>query len=235
VVTPRIGKPVEVQALWLNALWIAAQFSPRWTGLLKQGRAAFAEKFWNAKTGALFDVIDVDHQTDRVDETIRPNQIFALGGLPLALIEGEKARSILECVETHLLTPVGLRSLSPQDPAYRGRYEGGVWERDSSYHQGVVWPWLLGPFVEAWVRVHGGTAEIKRQARERFVQPLSAHLDEAGLGHVSEIADGDAPHAPRGCPWQAWSVGELLRLTESVLAEEKALKTSRRRGAVLAA
>lgn len=227
VVTPRIGKPVEIQALWLNALWIASQFSPRWQGVLERGRAAFTERFWNAARGALYDVVDVDHQYGRVDPSLRPNQIFAIGGLPLALIEGEKARLILESVEDHLLTPLGLRSLSPEDPAYRPRYEGGVWERDGSYHQGTVWPWLIGPFVEAWVRIHGATTEAKREARERFIAPLLDHLDDAGLGHISEITDAEAPHAPRGCPWQAWSVGELLRLTESVLAEPKSQKGPR--------
>jgi glycogen debranching enzyme len=121
-------------------------------------------------------------------------------------------------VERRLLTPLGLRSLAPGEPGYRGHYEGGVLERDGAYHQGTVWPWLMGPFVEAWVRVRGGLVEAKREARDRFITPLLRHLDQAGLGHVSEIADGDPPHTPRGCPFQAWSVGELLRLEYQVLA-----------------
>jgi predicted glycogen debranching enzyme len=220
VVTPRIGKSVEVQALWLNALWIGAQFAAsKWQPMLDRGLATFRARFWNESTGCLYDVIDVDHEPGRVDTSIRPNQIFAVGGLPLAVIEGERARQVLACVERHLLTPLGLRSLSPMDPAYRLRYEGGVRERDGAYHQGTVWPWLIGAFVEAWLNVHGSTAVTRAEARERFLKPLLAHLKTAGLGHISEIADADAPHAPGGCPWQAWSLSELLRLTAVVLAE----------------
>jgi glycogen debranching enzyme len=143
-----------------------------------------------------------------VDASVRPNQIFAVGGLPFALLEGEAASGVVSVVEEKLLTPLGLRTLSPDDPAYRPRYQGGPLERDGAYHQGTVWPWLMGPFVEAWLRVHGDVAA----ARVRFLAPLLAHLDVAGLGHVSEVADGDAPHAPGGCPFQAWSMGELIRV-----------------------
>jgi glycogen debranching enzyme len=135
------------------------------------------------------------------------------------LLDGEQARRIVDAVEERLLTSVGLRSLAPDDPAYVPQYRGGIRERDAAYHQGTVWPWLIGPFVEAWVRVRGGAAGAKREARERFLEPLLTHLDAAGLGHISEIADGDPPHAPRGCPFQAWSVGEALRLELTVLAE----------------
>ncbi len=213
VVTPRIGKPVEIQALWLNALWIGAQFSgARWQPLLDRGLASFRSRFWNSDLGCLYDVIDFDHEAGRVDAAIRPNQIYAVGGLPLTLLEGERAQQVLACVERHLFTPLGLRSLSPEDPAYRAIYEGGVWERDSAYHQGTVWPFLMGAFVEAWLRVHGIDRVGREEARRRFLTPLLAHLNEAALGHVSEIADASAPHTPRGCPWQAWSLGELLRL-----------------------
>jgi len=222
VVTPRIGKPVEVQALWLNALWIGAELGGarggRWRALLERGRAAFANRFWNAAGGSLYDVVDVDHRPGTVDASFRPNQIFAVGGLPLALLEGERARAVVDAVERRLWTPLGLRSLAPDQPGYTPRYEGGVRERDGAYHQGTVWPWLAGPFVEAWVRVRGGTPAARREARRRFLEPLLAHLDEAGLGHISEIADAEAPHAPGGCPFQAWSVGEALRLDRQVLA-----------------
>jgi glycogen debranching enzyme len=123
----------------------------------------------------------------------------------------------VDAVETRLLTPLGLRSLSPDEPGYVAHYSGGVRERDSAYHQGTVWPWLLGAFVDAWVRVRGGGSEVKRQARERFVAPLLQHLEQAGLGHVSEIADAEPPFTPRGCPFQAWSVGELIRIQEVIL------------------
>jgi predicted glycogen debranching enzyme len=218
VVTPRIGKPVEVQALWLNALAVGAAYSERWAALLERGRDAFGRRFWNEAGGCLHDVVDVDHHAGTADSSFRPNQIFAVGGLPLALLEGEQARRVVDAVEARLLTPVGLRSLAPGEPAYTPHYQGGVRERDGAYHQGTVWPWLIGPFVEAWVRVRGATPGVKREARERFLEPLLRHLDEAGLGHISEIADAEPPHTPRGCPFQAWSVGEALRLDRSVLA-----------------
>jgi predicted glycogen debranching enzyme len=222
VVTPRIGKPVEVQALWLNALWIGAQFAQaKWQPVLDRGLATFRARFWNESAGSLYDVIDVDHEQGRVDACIRPNQIFAVGGLPFVVLDGERARRVLDCVERHLLTPLGLRSLAPLEAGYRPRYEGGVWQRDGAYHQGTVWPWLIGAFVEAWLNVHGSTPTTHATARERFLKPLLAHLKMAGLGHVSEIADADAPHAPGGCPWQAWSLSELLRLM-SVVATERA-------------
>ncbi len=219
VVTPRIGKPVEVQALWLNALWFGNTFGERWRRLYVLGCDSFQKRFWNETTGYLYDVVDVDHQAGKVDATFRPNQIFALGGLPISLIEGQRAQRILDAVEQRLWTPLGLRSLAPREPGYRPRYEGDTLSRDGAYHQGTVWPWLAGPFVEAWVRVHDKTPEAKAAARLRFLAPLLAHLDEAGLGHVSEIADAEAPYTPRGCPFQAWSLGEVLRLQESVLAD----------------
>jgi predicted glycogen debranching enzyme len=218
VVTPRIGKPVEVQALWLNALWAATAFSDRWRELHDRGLAAFHERFWNEAGGCLFDVVDPNHRPGEADPAFRPNQIFAIGGLPFPILEGERARRVVDAVEASLATPLGLRSLSPSDRAYVGRYEGGPRERDGAYHQGTVWPFLAGAFVDAWVRVRGGTEEAKREARRRFLEPLMAHLGEAGLGHVSEIADGDAPHTPRGCPFQAWSLGELLRIDRVILA-----------------
>jgi predicted glycogen debranching enzyme len=219
VVTPRIGKPVEIQALWLNALALAQALSAQFSGWLELAQASFETRFWNEAAGALYDVIDVDHQAGRVDAAIRPNQIFAVGGLPISLVPEERARSVLDVVERQLLTPLGLRSLSPSDPRYVSRYEGGVWERDTSYHQGTVWPWLMGPFVEAWLKSRGGTRSAKREATQRFCAPLLAHLGRAGIGHVSEIADAQPPHTPRGCPFQAWSVSELVRLTRQILVD----------------
>ncbi|MBN3856940.1 glycogen debranching protein [Paraburkholderia sp. Ac-20340] len=212
VVTPRIGKPVEIQALWINALRIAGAWNTRWRELETRASAAFAQRFVDPSSGALFDVIDADHVDGKVDGSIRPNQIFAVGGLPYALLDGDAARAVLAQVETHLLTPMGLRTLAPSDPAYRGQYRGGVLERDGAYHQGTVWPWLLGAFVDAWLRVHGDDAAQRAQAHARFVAPLLEHLDHAGLDHISEVADGDAPHTPGGTPFQAWSLGELLRM-----------------------
>jgi predicted glycogen debranching enzyme len=218
IVTPRIGKPVEVQALWLNALALAAPGAPRFATLHERGRRSFAERFWNAQGGFLYDVVDPDGRAGSADASFRPNQIFAVGGLPRPLLEGERARRVVDAVEARLLTPLGLRSLAPGEPGYAPRYEGGVRERDGAFHQGTVWPWLMGPFVEAWVRVRGGTAAARREARTRFLEPLLARLGTAGLGHLPEIADAEPPHTPRGCPFQAWSVGEALRLDRVVLA-----------------
>src|SRR5262245_34811817 len=218
VVTPSIGKPVEIQALWYNALRIGSRFSLGWNEAATKAAAAFQTRFWNAREGFLSDVVDENHVAGSNDTTFRPNQIFAVGGLPFPLLEGDRARRVVDAVERRLWTPLGPRSLAPQDPRYVGRYEGGVEARDSCYHQGTVWPWLAGPFVEAWVRVRGGTPAVKKEARTRFLEPLLRHLDRAGLGHISEIADGDSPHTPRGCPFQAWSVGEALRLDRVVLA-----------------
>jgi predicted glycogen debranching enzyme len=216
-ITPRIGKPVEIQALWLNSLAIGAQLSAPWETLFEKGRAAFEVRFWNENAGYLADVIDCDHQPGVIDLTFRPNQIFAVGGLPLTLLSKEKARRVVDAVEMLLLTPVGLRSLAPGEPGYAAHYQGDSRARDSVYHQGTVWPWLIGPFVEAWVRVHGSNVAARSKARAKFFPPLYEHLNRAGLGHISEICDAEPPHTPRGCPFQAWSLGELLRLERSVL------------------
>ena len=181
--------------------------------------ASFRDRFWNATGGCLYDVVDCKHQQGVIDASFRPNQILAVGGLPFPLLDEEQSLCVVAAVEARLWVPLGLRSLAPGEPGYTRRYEGGVRERDGAYHQGTVWPWLIGPFVEAWVRVRGGTNQARREARGKFLAPLLAHLEEAGLGHVSEIADAETPHTPRGCPWQAWSVGEALRLDQVVLAE----------------
>lgn len=219
VVTPRIGKPVEVQALWINALRAGAQINPVWGKTIDDATTQFRRKFWNEAAGCLYDVVDVNGIPGRVDSQMRPNQIFAVGGLPWPLFESDEAARIVQAVESQLLTPLGLRSLTPSDPNYRPRYEGGVRERDSAYHQGTVWPWLMGPFVEAWLRVRGNSPVARSEANERFVAPLRAHLDQAGLGHISEIADGAPPHFPRGCPFQAWSLGEYLRILSLVTSD----------------
>ena len=217
VVTPRVGKPVEVQALWINALRIAGRRSSRWAALASHAQATFAERFWNEERGFLYDVIDVDHHIGMVDGRLRPNQIFAVGGLPIPLLDGEHARRVVDVVERRLWTPAGLRSLGPTEPGYVGRYRGDVRQRDGAYHQGTVWPWLTGAFVEAWIRVRGDSPETRREAGARFLAPLIRHYESSGTGHIAEIADGDAPHSPNGCPFQAWSIGEALRLVEDVL------------------
>ena len=212
VITPRVGKPVEVQALWLNALAFAGSTTPEWQRLFDTGLASFERRFWNDARGCLFDVVDVEHASGQVDERVRPNQIFAVGGLPRPLLEGERARRMVEVVERELVTPAGVRTLAQGEQGYVGRCDGGPGTRDRAYHQGTVWPWLMGAFVDAWIRVHGGTPAARRTARDRFVLPLVDQLNHRGIGHLYEIADGDAPHTPRGCPFQAWSAGELLRI-----------------------
>ncbi|MBN9656726.1 MAG: glycogen debranching enzyme family protein [Acidobacteria bacterium] len=214
VVTPRTGKPVEIQALWYNALCVMEDLSHRFGDLgaelflrklAQRARASFNEKFWNDEAGCLYDVVD----SPGCDAAIRPNQIFA-ASLPHSMLSSSRARQVVQTVHRDLLTPLGLRSLSPRDPAYRPRYEGGVYERDSAYHQGTVWPWLLGPFISAYVRVNGGTPEA-RAAAAAWLEPISHHLSQACLGQISEIADAEAPYMARGCPAQAWSVAEILR------------------------
>jgi len=222
VMTPRTGKPVEVQALWIQALSFGARFEQRFHALAERASEAFEQRFWNENVGYLNDVVDCDHVRGTADTSLRPNQVLALGGLARVLVAPERARRIVEVLERELWTPLGLRTLPTWDPRYQGRYAGGPLERDRAYHQGTVWPWLLGPFVEAWVRAQGNTAEARTRARARFVAPLRAHLAQAGLGHVSEVADGDFPHRPGGCPFQAWSLGELLRLERVVLASRPA-------------
>ena len=212
VVTPRQGKPVEINALWYNALRVSEHLAARFGEAEKvqrfgrraeEVRERFEEAFWNEQTGCLFDVIDGETR----DPAIRPNQIFALS-LPFPLLSGARAGQVLEAVERHLLTPRGLRSLSREDPAYQPHYGGPPVQRDGAYHQGVVWAWLLGPFITALVRQHGPAG--RRRAR-RIIEDLEPHLSEAGLGTISEIFDAEAPFTPRGCIAQAWSVAEILR------------------------
>jgi predicted glycogen debranching enzyme len=233
VVTPRRGKPVEVQALWLNALRIGSETSSRWSRMFEKGMVSFGQRFWDPQQLHLADVIDVEGRAGERDLSCRPNQIFAVAGLPFPLVQGMQARAVVDAVEYRLLTPLGLRSLAPGEPGYAPHYAGGPVERDGAYHQGTVWPWLAGPFVEAWVKVRGDTAAARAEARRRFLAPLLAHLEVAGLGHVSEVADAEPPHTPGGAPFQAWSIGELLRLSIDILGATDTPVT--RRSAVKAA
>jgi predicted glycogen debranching enzyme len=230
VITPRIGKPVEVQALWLYALKLKGTGTTRkksnygeachhWMSLFTQGCQSFRERFWNEAKGCLYDVVDADHQPGKIDDAVRPNQLFAAGGLPVALLDDAQAARVVQMVEEKLWTAMGPRSLAPDEPGYCPRYEGGPAERDPAYHQGTVWPWLAGPFVEAWLRVHGNTPENRAEARRKFLSPQLLRPDLAGLGHVPEIADAEPPHTARGCPFQAWSLGEIVRL-EKILDDD---------------
>ncbi len=213
VFTPRHGKPVEVNALWYQDLCLLAerlrdddpQRASRYEELASRVAQSFTHAFWNDADRCLYDVVR-DRWRDR---SVRPNQIFAVS-LPNSPLDEVQRRAVLSCVECELLTPYGLRSLSWRDPAYRRRYEGNPYQRDGAYHQGTVWAWLVGPYVEAYLRLHEFTSTAKANMRRRLM-PLIEHLDEAGIGSVSEIFDGDPPHAPRGCIAQAWSVAVLLR------------------------
>jgi predicted glycogen debranching enzyme len=215
VVTPRRGKPVEIQALWYNALGIMEDLSSRfgdetarkrYRHMAAVARWSFNRLFWNEKLGCLYDVVNGGSH----DPSIRPNQIFAVS-LSHSMLRRDRARSVVEKVEEQLLTPFGLRSLAPNDPQYHGRYNGAPTDRDGAYHQGTVWSWLLGPFITAYIKVNRGSEEARRQARA-WLSPLESHLTEAGLGHISEIFEGEAPHRPCGCIAQAWSVAEILRV-----------------------
>lgn len=209
-VTARIGKPVEIQALWINALVIAGRAAEA-----DRARAAFA-RFWDPDRRQLHDIVDADHIRGAVDSTCRPNQLLAVGGVPHPVLDPRRecARAVVDTVERVLWTPAGPRSLDPGDPRYHGRYAGGAAERDRGYHNGAVWPWLAGPFIEAWVRVRDSTPAARREARTRFLDPLLARTQLAGLDHLSEICDGDPPHRPTGCPFQAWSLAEAIRIDQ---------------------
>lgn len=223
VVTPRQGKAVEINALWYNALVILAGLEARLgdPGVAKRltrraegVRRRFVELFWDETQGALVDVVDGDHR----DGSMRPNQIFALG-LPFPLLDDSRAVRVLANVREHLLTPFGLRSLAADHPDYRASYGGGPWERDGAYHQGTVWSWLLGPYVDALLRYGGETA---REEALALLDQVAGHLGEACVGSVSEIFDAETPHHPRGAVAQAWSVGELLRVWVAVADEAPA-------------
>jgi predicted glycogen debranching enzyme len=212
VVTPRRGKPVEINALWYNALrllngWLtdagrldkAAEIAKQ----AEQTRDSFAQRFWYQEGGHLYDVVD---GPDGDDPSFRPNQLFAIA-MPHPVLDESRWAGIVDLAKTKLLTPVGLRSLAREDPKYKSTYEGDLLTRDGAYHQGTVWGWLIGPFIDAWLRVY---PDRKEEARG-FLAAFPAHLSEAGLGTISEIFDAEPPFTPRGCVAQAWSVAEVLR------------------------
>ncbi|MBI5958621.1 MAG: glycogen debranching enzyme family protein [Chloroflexi bacterium] len=226
VVTPRVGKPVEINALWYNALRIAAELAAaldrpddveRYRGMAERAYASFNARFWYSG-GYLYDVVDAP---DGDDPTLRPNQLLAVS-LPFPLLEGEKARAVVDICARELVMSYGLRTLAPDEADYVGTCGGDPLQRDSSYHQGTAWGWLIGPFVSAHYRVYGNALTAWS-----YLEPLADHLNDGGMGTISEIFDGDPPHNPRGCIAQAWSVAEVLRVyreLESALAAAKAEK-----------
>jgi len=214
VVTPRMGKAVEINALWYNALKIMSFLareislnneSKDYTVLAEKVSKSFNGAFWYDEGQYLYDYVDGDVRSS----AIRPNQIFAVS-LPYSMLPKTRQRNVVEIVKEHLLTPYGLRSLSPKDRDYIGRYCGNVYERDRAYHQGTVWAWLIGPYISAYTKAYAGNKDTLDYIKGLFI-PFYGHLYEAGLGTVSEIFDGDQPHTPRGCISQAWSVAEILR------------------------
>ena len=223
-VTPRTGKPVEIQALWYNALRIMEAFSARqengrkdfYSALADSTRDTFQARFWNGSLNCLFDVVDVEgaDQGLTADASIRPNQVFAVS-LTHKLLDPAAARDLLEVVERELLTPFGLRTLSPRDPQYRGRYEGDAVSRDSAYHQGTVWPWLMGPFVLAYFDAHGRDAAARQKCLQ-WLSPLREYRTSDGMNQLPEVFDGDPPHRAGGCPAQAWSLALIVQSFQTV-------------------
>ena len=208
VVTPRTGKPVEINALWYNALVAMAGLaralgrpSGEWEAMAARAAAGFA-RFWNAEAGYCYDVIDgpAGHEA-----ALRPNQILAVS-LPASALPAERQRRVVDACARRLLISYGLRSLAPGEPGYQPRYAGGPRERDGAYHQGTAWAWLLGPFALAYDRVHGD-----RAAARALLEPMAQHLGEYGVGSIAEVFDAEPPFAPGGCIAQAWSVAETLR------------------------
>lgn len=214
VITSRCGKAVEVNALWYNALMIVSDLCADAGGLAEESKydvlasrvfQSFNREFWNEERGCLYDVINGDYR----DGSIRPNQIFAIS-LTYPVLEKSRRKSVMEVVKSELVTPFGLRTLSPNDPRYRGRYEGDLYARDAAYHQGAVWPWLMGHYIKAYQRTYGLSDETLAYCGG-LLKGLLDHMKLNGLGTVAEIYDGDPPHRPRGCFAQAWSVAETLR------------------------
>ena len=214
VVTPRMGKAVEINALWYNALKIMSFFarqmnldneSKDYNILAEKVSRSFNDVFWFNEGQYLYDYIFGEEKNN----AIRPNQIFAVS-LPYSMLSKKKQRNVVEIVKKQLLTPYGLRTLSPTDKDYVGRYTGNVYERDRAYHQGTVWAWLIGPYISAYAKAYAGNKDILKYVKG-LLAPFYEHLFESGLGTVSEIFDGDPPHTPRGCISQAWSVAEILR------------------------
>jgi predicted glycogen debranching enzyme len=209
VVTPRRGKPIEINALWYNALRLTADWceramrpAGRYRQMAARAYESAQERFWYREGGYCYDVVD---GTEGDDPSLRPNQVIALA-LVFPLIEGDRARYALDRVSAKLLIPYGLRTLSPDDPRYQSRYQGDQRSRDAAYHMGIAWPWLLGPYLDAHLRLYGD-----RETVRRMIEPFEAHLREAGLGTISEIFEPEPPYQPVGCIAQAWSVAEILR------------------------
>jgi predicted glycogen debranching enzyme len=215
VVTPRRGKAVEINALWYNALRLLANWlrengdgasAQTYDEHAERARVSFNDRFWYSEGGYLYDVVDREGQPNTFDISCRPNQLFAIS-LDHPVLDAKRWASVLEVVERELVTPVGLRTLSPHDPNYKPIYAGDLRSRDGAYHQGTVWAWLIGPFVDAWLKVN----PLDRSAARKFLETFPVHLSDNGVGTISEVFDANEPHFAGGCIAQAWSVAEVLR------------------------
>ncbi len=224
VFTPRHGKPVEIQALWHSALCTLEAIhyeldnptrAHEYGSLAARVRESFLEKFWIEEAGYCHDVVDDPNRDGRSDRSLRPNQLFA-ASLPYPLLDAGRARRMVDAVRARLLTPAGLRTLSPVDPGYIAHYRGGPAERDAAYHNGTVWPWLLGAYCDALVTASSGWQPAALTEIRAIQAGFEKHLSEAGLGGISEIFEPESPYSPAGCTHQAWSVAELLRLAAEV-------------------
>jgi predicted glycogen debranching enzyme len=214
VVTPRRGKAVEINALWYNALCILANWlreigdetsAQTYDEHAERARVSFNNRFWYSEGGYLYDVVDVDGG-NKNDPSCRPNQLFAIS-LDHPVLDAKHWKSVVEVVEEKLLTPVGLRTLSPDSPDYKPIYAGDLRSRDGAYHQGTVWAWLIGPFIDSWLKVY----PLDRAAARKFLETFPVHLSDNGIGTISEVFDASEPHFAGGCIAQAWSVAEVLR------------------------
>ena len=213
VVTPRRGKAVEINALWYNALLLLAAWMEKAYGAesakpfhdhAARARESFNKRFWYEAGGYLYDVVDGEDGKD--DPACRPNQVFAIS-LDHPILEESRWQAVMDVVSERLLTPVGLRSLAPGDKDYKSKYFGDLRARDAAYHQGTVWAWLIGPYIDAWLKVH----PERRSQAANLLTGFVPHLDDACVGSISEVFDAEEPHTPRGCIAQAWSVAEVLR------------------------
>jgi predicted glycogen debranching enzyme len=215
VVTPRRGKAVEINALWYNALCLLENWvrqtgdekgADELAGHAARARKSFNERFWYEEGGYLYDIVDGENGED--DTACRPNQVFAIS-LAHPILNENRWKQVMQVVEHRLLTPNGLRTLAPGHPDFKSVYDGDLRSRDAAYHQGTVWAWLIGPYIDAWLKLHPN--ETDRAMARGFLDGFQHHMAEACIGSISEIFDADAPYWPRGCVAQAWSVAEVLR------------------------
>lgn len=213
VVTPRHGKPVEINGLWINMLHVAAWMAEKlgedtsqFLTLAKMAKSHFEAKFWHEGLHYYMDTVDPN------DASLRPNQVIAMS-LPFSPCDPKHVAIALKSIDQHLVTPVGLRTLSPEDPSYHGSFQGPLRSLDEAYHQGTVWPWLFGPYIRAMMK----SGATKAAAKKKLAN-VEDMLREYGVGGIAECYDGDAPHHAGGCPWQAWSVAEILFVTKELLA-----------------